>query len=271
MDIQQAHTLLVAETGARMASLAEPVSIARKAEALRDVSRLFQALAICKLLAFADVPKFLEHLIRSGQSRRYYLQKSRESGHDNDRFLGLSRVQAIMDVLVAGDMRLARDIVDLSIDRWHDGWEYEDDYCYYAFIHGLVADRDFIDRTEAAALLTRFQRALAGQSSVRLRLCKALGARDGVDFRAAFARLIAEYAVMTDVRRSKFTEYTSDAPSWPGCFVSIEALAWLVIGGMYGISLPDQYRFCPLEARGPVTTPQVADLFESLDQALAAP
>jgi hypothetical protein len=269
--MQQVQQLIVDEAGDRIGSLAVTAPIANKAETLRDASRLFQSLAICKLLVQADVPVFLQHLLRSGHARRYYLRRSREEGNINDRFLALSRVEAILDVVVAGDMQVARDIIDLSIDSWHSNWEYEDDYCYFAFIHGLIRDRDFIDTAAAAALLAQFQRALEGQPSVRLRLCKALQARDSTDFRRTFERFIAEYAAAMDEKRSKFTEYTTDAPHWPALFVSIEALAWLVVAGLYGIEMPDQYRFCPQEARGVAVTPGTDDLFGSLDQALASP
>jgi hypothetical protein len=271
MDMQQVQKLIIAQTGEQMSSLVVRVSISQKAEALRNISRLFQALGICKLLVQADVPVFREHLIRSGHARRYYLRKSLEESNGNDRFLGISKVQAILDVIVAGDLPLAGDIVGLSIDAWHDGWEYEDDFCYYAFIHGLVRDRTFIDSDESQLLLNQFQSALQGQPAARLRLCKALKARDGRDLRIGFEKLINEYAATIDARRARFTEYTSDAPAWPGCFVCVEALAWLVLIQMYGMALDDDYRFCPAEARGPFATPKIDDVFQQLDEALAAP
>jgi Immunity protein 49 len=271
MDMQQVQQLIIAEAGSRIGELATSAPIAGKADALRDASRFFQALAICKLLVQADVPVCKQHLLRSGYARRYYLRKSAEQGNTNDRFLALSRVEAIMDVLVAGDMQLAREIVGLSIRQWHSNWEYEDDYCYFAFIHGLIRDSGFIDSDEAVALLAQFHRALEGQPSVRLRLCRALRARDAADFRSAFERFITEYAAATDEKRASFTEYTSDAPQWPRLFVSIEALAWLDIAGWYGLSMPDQYRFCPQEARGLTTASSVDDVFGTLDQALASP
>jgi hypothetical protein len=268
MDILEAQKLIVKEAGALMGSLVASGPIVRRGETLRDIGRRFQALAICKLLVNADVGAFLEHLIRSGQARRYYLRKSHEEGNTNDRFLGLSRAEAILDVIVAGDVSLARDIVALSIDRWRDGWEYEDDFCYYLFIHGIVRDAAFVDSLEAMRVLRQFEQALDGQAAARLKLCESLRARDQEQFEAGFNSLISDYAEATDAKRVKFTEYTSDASAWPGCFVSIEALAWIAIGRTCGMALHGQFRFCPSEALGPFTPPTVEDLFQSLDQAL---
>lgn len=271
MDIQQAQSLIVEETRARMAALIAPVPIAEKAEALRDISRLFQALAICKVLVEADVTGFRAHLIRSGQSRRYYLQQSAEQGNTDDRFLGLSRVEAVLDACVAGDLPLACEIAQRSIDRWHRGWEYEDDFAYFAFIHGLLLDPAFHRGATALDLLRQFERALQGQPCARFELCKAVHAQDVAQFELAFERLLQQHAAAMEAKRAKFTEYSSDAAFWPKSFVSVEALAWIGLGHRIGLHLQGEYRFCPAAARGPFDTVHVPDLFESLQRALSEP
>jgi len=268
MDLTHAQGILVDDIRTRMSYLVSPLPIRRKAENLRDLTRLFPALAICKLLVDADVVKFRENLTRSGQARRHYLRKSREERNLDDRFLGLSRVQSIFDVVVADAMELATDIASWSIDQWHAAWEYEDDFCYYLFVHRLILDTRFVGSTDAAALVARLEKVLDGQPSARLRLCRALNARERGDFRGAFEAFLDEHRTVMDAKRIRITEYTAEAAFWPTSFVSIEGLAWLRFGEMFGIAPTDQFAFCPTDARDLRGSVIVPDLFESLDEAL---
>jgi hypothetical protein len=269
MDMQQAQALIVDETRTRMAYLITPVPIQNKAENLRDLCRLFQALGICKLITEADVTLFREHLVRSAHARRYYLRKSHEEHNREDRFLGLSRVSSMFDAVVAGETGLARDIASMSVNEWHETWEYEDDFCYFLFVHGLVLSQAFIASAAASALVTRFERALEGQPSPRLALCKALQSRDAADFRDAFERLVDDCRTANNARRARITEYSAEAIFWPGSFVSIESLAWLRFAAMAGIEPSDQFALCPEEARRDFAPVVVPDLFDTLDQVLS--
>lgn len=268
MHISQAQALLINELRERMAALVADASIARKAENLRDVCRLLQAVGISKLINEADVKAFREYLIRSGQARRYYLRISREEANTDDRFLGLSRVDSIFDAMVASDVPLARDIAALSIDQWHRDWEYEDDFCYYLFLQRLIAAPAFLQTSDAIALLSQFAKALEGQPSPRLSLCRALRERNIDDFRTALEGLLQQHADVHDEKRAGITEYSSQAIFWPRSFVSIEALAWLFIGARFGLKFDDQFQFCPDSARAAFEPLVVEDLFQSLDEAL---
>jgi hypothetical protein len=268
MDIQRAEILLVDEARARMARLIVPAPIGNKAENLRELTRLFEGVGICKLITAGDVEKCRENWIRGAQARRYFLRKSHDEGNLADRFLALSRVQAVMDAVAAGDDTLARDIVALSIHEWNPDWEYEDDFCYYLFFHGLVVNPQFAQTPEAEALLGRFARALEGKPSVPLELCQAAAAREPEPFRAAFEGLVARYEKENEEKRVKFTEYTSGAVFWPASFVSIEALAWLRLAASLGVEPADEFAFCPAEARRITSGAAVPDLFESLERAL---
>jgi len=269
MDLRYVQELLINETRHKMASLAIGLPIARKAATLRDLSRLFQGVGICRLLVDANVLKFRENLLRSAQARRYHLRRARIERSLDDRFLGLSRVEAIFDAVVGGDAEIAREIVSLSIEAWHEGWEYEDDYCYYLFVHRLVSQAGFLEGPEAPVLLGRFERVLEGQSSTRLALCRTLRARDAVSFRQAFEAFLDERRTHVDAKRPLMTEYSAQAIFWPGSFVSVEGLAWLRFADGAGIGLNDSFEFCPDEARAPAAGPApFEDFFVSLDQAL---
>lgn len=271
MDLGKVQPLLLQDMRSSMASLLARAPIAEKAESLRDISRLMQAIAICKLIHEADVVAYRQYLIRGGQARRYYLRKSREENNVDDRFLGLSRVESIFDTLAAGDVQLFRDIAALSIDRWHRGWEYEDDFCYYLFVQRVVATPGFLQSPEAGALLAQFRKAIEDQPSPRLALCQALHDRSLDDFRAALEKLLQLHADYYEAKRPTITEYSAQAIFWPRSFVCIEALAWLFVGNRLGLPLADQFQFCPELARPDFAPIVVEDLFESLDQVLKNP
>ena len=269
MDIDTVTTLVVEESRTRMAQLIAPVPIRDKADNLRRLCRLFQALGICKLISTVDINGFRTNLIRSAQARKYHLRKSREENNVDDRFLGISRVQSIFDAIVAGDVTLAREIAALSVAEWHETWEYEDDFCYYLFVHRLVHSIEFVDTDEATALIARFDRALEGQRSPRLALLRALQQRDASEFGEVFEAFLGYYQESNEAKRATITEYTAEAIFWPGSFVCVEALAWLRFAAACGIEPVDDFAFCPPDARRSYSPIAVPDLFDSLDQALS--
>lgn len=268
MDLSYVLALLTGEVRDNMASLADERSIASKAPVLRQLSGQFQALALCKLLVDADTTAFRVNLIRSAQARRYHLRKAREE-QVAERYQGLSKTESVFDALVAGAPELAHEIVSLSTTEWHMGWEYEDDFCYFFFVHRLITQSGFLASDDARSLLARFEASLEGQRSTRLALCRALHARDAVVLREALESFLDARKRELDVRRDRITEYSAQAIFWPKSFVSVEALAWLVLARAGGIPLDDEFLYCPRAARGFETPPPaVEDFFESLDAAL---
>jgi hypothetical protein len=269
MDPAYVLSLLADDTRWAMASLAGIAPVRSKALALRSLGELFQGVGICKLLVDDDPTAFRENLVRGAQARRYHLRKSHEEGSLDDRFLGLSKTEAIFDAIVAGAPDLVRDIVSLSPTQWNAASEYEDDFCYMLFAHRLATVRGFLVGDEAGALLQRFENALQGQRSDRLNLCRTLSAGDAGAFREAFERFLDQRKVDLDKRRARITEYTAQALFWPRSFVSVEALAWLEFARLQGLPMDDEFLFCPRDARGPHRRRlEVEDFFESLDIAL---
>ncbi len=120
-----------------------------------------------------------------------------------------------MDAVVAGDFELAREIADLSLMRWRDGWEYETTFAILRFFQGAVRDEHYLSSASADAFLKRFKEVMDGQQSARLRIVTALRARSEEQFRGALEALVAEYAIVCKARRARLTEYTADAAEWP--------------------------------------------------------
>jgi hypothetical protein len=152
-------------------------------------------------MLYADVGKFRDLLIQIGGARRYYLQKSQQQGNVNDRYLAISRTEAFFDALAAGELTLARDIARASITRWKPDWEYQDDFCYYHFLHQLLLDPAAEPDSPLADILAEFEQSLEGGSSVRLPVCQALLARDLDGFVAALTAFLEAKQAQDEERR----------------------------------------------------------------------
>lgn len=272
MDLHHVRALLIDETRRTLASLAAVVPVAQQAVALRDLGRLFEGVGICQLLLEADVVRFRENLVRAVQARRYFLWRAQREGDTRCRFLGLARSDAVWQAIVVGQPALAQELVALHTPTWHAAWDYEDDFAYRLFMHGVVSQPGFGGQPEARALMARFERALDGQRDPRLGLCKAWADQDAAEFREALTRLLLARQVQLDQDRAGITEYTAQALFWPQSFVCIEALAWLRLADAHGLDVGgDEFLYCPSLALQPGSPGlQVDDFFQSLELALKA-
>ncbi len=192
MDAREIHDGLVPEIKEMLAFVAVGYPVRELGDQLEKLSEYFQALGIAYLLEYADQDRFRENLVRSGHARRYFLRKSREENNPEDRRLALGRTEALLDVLAAGHLGLAREIVDLSIETWHPDWEYEDDFSYYLFLHRLVQANPDATDANLREILATFERALEDGESPRLDVCQALLDRDTASLREALTRLMQE-------------------------------------------------------------------------------
>jgi hypothetical protein len=235
---------------------------------IERLSALFQGYAICMLLTEGDDQQFREHLRRSASAHRYYRRKSVEQGNIEDRHLAISRSEAFLDALVAGELELARDLARLSPTTWRKGWEYEDDWCYFQLLYLLLEEGEDFGLPRATPLLERFEQILEGDSSPRLDYCRAVAERDQDSARQALQDLLDEKAARDDARRPNVVG--SQFLFWPQSFVCIEGLAWFRLAELAGFSLPGTYPYCPPEARLPLATEPFTDIFLQLEAAIAA-
>lgn len=267
MDLRDVREQVIPEIHEKMFFLTAGYPMADTGAVFEELSELFQALGICYLLTAADVDKFRENLVRSGHARRYFLRKSQEEGNDQDRHLAISRSEAFLDSVVAGDLNLARDIEHLSSEVWERDWEYEDDFCFFLFLHKLVKHPVPLSEGELRAILDRFERALEGGISSRLNVCKSLATHDEMAFTETLRVLLVEEQEKFDDKRSSIM--ASRLPFWPRSFVSVEGLALLKIAGIVGMRIDTEFLLCPQEARIPVADNQYVDFFTDLERVLA--
>ena len=215
-----------------------------------ELARHYRALGICALLLEADVGGFFTWLLHAALARRHYLRRCAREGLGGDRWQRASFADPFLDVVAVGAWDVARQIAAVSPADWLNGSEYEDDFCHARFL-ALLAD-PAADRGALAAVLDRYERALEGGQDVRLEVDRALLARDGAAFRAAFAALLAERAAklreLADPKRDAIQAH--DYCFEPNRLVFVAGLALLRYAEREGIATEPEYPACPGLARG---------------------
>ncbi|MCC6418736.1 MAG: immunity 49 family protein [Gemmataceae bacterium] len=267
MDLQDVHAALVTEARENLAYMTATYQAAELGESFEKLSECFQALAICHLLETGDTEQFRENLVRSGHARKSFLSRSRREGNRRDRHLAISRTEAILDVLAAGHLPLAREIVQLSQDAWDPTAEYEDDFCYFRFLHLLVPAPQPWPEKALDEILGRFEQSLEGADSARLAVCKAVRSRGADDFRSALTELLEEKQAALDRKRPLITE-SGAFLFWPASFGSAEGLALLRVAELAGLRVEEEFPLCPEAARLPPTDKVYLDLFQEIDREL---
>jgi len=245
-----------------LSSIAGGYPVDKLGNVFEETASCFQSLGICNLLLNLDADGFFRNLILSGFTRRYYLKRSRQENNISDEHLGISRTESLFDIIAAGDIELAREIVDLSPGQWVPDGEYEDDFCYYSFFHNYIKTFDKSDKTLLKNILDQFEKALEGAPSARLNICQAFYYLDKQGFSSEFQNLILEREIEIETHK---TIMGYDIAFLPKTYVFVEGLALLRLAEKAGFNVEDDYQFCPditrIERRL-----VVEDIFEELDR-----
>lgn len=264
MNLSIVHEELVQELREGMNTIAHGDPAVELADVCETLSIQFEALGVCHLFEFADTVELRNNLVRSAHSRRCFLQRSKAEGNDRDRHLALGRSRAFLDAMVAGSLPLARDIADLSSEIWIPSWEYEDDFCFFLFLHQIVKQPDPFPTPETHAIMARFERSLEGADSTRYEVCKALTTRDPATFASALEALIEEEKARIEADRESPAVHEGDIVYWATSRISIEGLALLQFAALLGIRAERSFELCPPLARLPFTDQRFLDLFEEI-------
>ena len=271
MDIRDVREAIVPEIHEGMFFLTASYPMVSTGFMFERLSEMFQGLAICHFLATMNIEEFRENLVRSGHARRFFLRKSQDEGNLQDRHLALSRSEAFLDSLVAGDLQLAREIATFSSETWNENWEYEDDFCFFVFLQKVVKHANNQTTQDLRLILDQFERALEGQSSTRLDICISLLARDEDAFNNYLYSLLEENREQFDKKRSTVSDMDIESLLfWPKSYISIEGLALLRIAEMVGLQTEGEFPLCPMEARLSIFENHYIDLFADLERALAS-
>ncbi len=214
---------------------------AQRGSSAMAVSQYYEAVGICELLLDAEIDGFFHHLIRSAQTRKWLFQQALDTEGYPTKVLKASFNQPLFDAIAASQIELAREISKLSPDTYFSDVEYEDDFCYSYFLHRFLLGSP---KKELNNILNRFEEVLEGDESPRLDLCRLLLDPDPRASEEAFLGLLEE-------RKEKmqefedFSSYSDDALFYPNKNIFIEGLAWLRLLEDVGISMNDEYGFCP--------------------------
>jgi hypothetical protein len=211
-----------------------------------EISRHYRALGACALLAEADIDAFFHNLIRSAQTRQYFLDRCRQENYSSDFYMAASFNGPFFDAVAANQFRLAEEIARLSPQEWRERDEYEDDFAYTHFLHGLVMNQSE-GLVLGPAILERLEKALEGAPSPRLAACQAILARDTEGFESAFADLLA--AREAEIAAARSTSEAEEVVFEPEAGVFVEGLALLKLAGRLGLSPAPEHPMCPSIAR----------------------
>ncbi len=226
-------------------------------EEFQNISLLFQALAISRLLNELDVGGAYRALRNSVFSRRYFLRKTIEKKSKDVIYTASSRSEALFDAIVCSDYHLAEEIKKLSPNAWAPKGEYEDDFHYFVFVHELV--------TPNSSLLIDYLKNyedVVDEADCRFRLCKAiLNIKTLDNFWVAFDGLL-------ELRKAEI-EVVTFGELWvePRRKIFIEGLAWLKMAKERKFLKGDnEFSLCPSTLLATKPKQKADDLFYDLDK-----
>lgn len=263
MDIDDVRRGLVPEINDGYLTLSEHYPVKEVAYIYEDLSLQMEALGICYLLEDADQEGFRERLVRAGHARRWFLRRSKIEGNVDDYHLALTRQNGFFDAVAAGHLPLAADLAAESDAAFNPQWEYEDDYAYQRFLMSLVLAGGPAPITVAQrAVLDRFEAALEGEVTPRLRICNALAAKHADAFVDSFNALLEEDQERVDEERESDRVLEGDLCFWPTSYVFVEGLALLKLAELVGVPARGPFARCPDLARLAFTSHPYEDYFE---------
>jgi len=153
------------------------------------------------------------------------------------------------DALASRDLRAAESIARLGRNRWTDGEEFEDDYCYFRFLWGK-----FFLRTppeELEEVLGRYEKILDGNYDPRFAICRAIADNDATAFDAA----LIDFLLAHEARYKTLGEQDSILPEEAVSEgkLCVEGLALVNAVEPLGLSSKQDYLFIPSTAREAVS------------------
>lgn len=261
-DITEIYEEIVLYINFLIESVENNNSIAYIGNKCNEISKCYRSLAICELLIAAETDEFFHHLIRSAQTRKYYLTRCHNENYLTDPAIIASFNAPFLDAIVANQFKLAESISKLSPTKWMNAYEYEDDFLYAYFLHKIIEFKEdsFV---ELQQIINQFDLLLEGSESTRLEICKAFLSKNQNIFDTAFNILINEHE--NQISEEKDTVLGEDLTFQPNCHVFVEGLALLKIAEKVGLKTKLEYKYCPSIARRTSYKPFVPSSFPNFE------
>lgn len=246
---EEAFDELGSEVGFCLDNLRHPDCALKHAGRFYELAtECLRAHAILRLLFDAKPDKFSNDLVMSGQARRAFLRRCRDSKY-TDYFAVRSRTGSFFDALAGNDFELAQEISELSPSAFRPGDEYEDDFSYQHYLGLLVEGGPAPQRVAALERLAE-----VASDTPRLGVCTAIERRDPKAFAEAFEHLLADRSKEVSKDRAAAEELAVAI----GTTIFIEGVALLKVAQRLKLRTEAEYPMCPalaVKARRPVRPP----------------
>lgn len=241
--------------------IAGPYEVKELDSIFEDTSRSFQALAITNILIGYNQESYISNLLSSAFTLQYYLQRGKIENNDAH-YIAISRSDAFFDAIAGGSITLARGIASLSPKKWIEDGEYEDDFCYFSFLHSLITSIPDIPLS-LEPVINRFEECVTEDSLNRLAVCKSFYHRDNDTFAYAFNSLLAQFE---NERENRYPQYLDIADLTPKNYLFIEGLALLKIAEILNFTVDQEYLFCPSIAQIRKESSIFDNIFDDIDE-----
>jgi hypothetical protein len=184
----------------------------------------YRRVALCQWLSRLDFDGLFTGLANSGWLYAHWL-----AGND-DTAKRTSRVDPFFDAVVAGAEPAVMAIFSASRATWHQGREYEDDFCYARVLHHLAIGKD----AEVGPLLVRW-RAVSGGDEPRFAVCAGLLAKAPDEVHSAIEAVVE--GILEAVRERQSAESGDPDTRVTTDRLSLEGLALLRIARRRGMHI----------------------------------
>ena len=237
---------LVVYTGFLLEVVEKQPSAKAMGKICNEIASHFRALGISWILLYSDINAFGQGLTQSALTRKYFLKRCFDEEHLDLPARKSSFIDPFLDAIAVNQRPLAKEIADLSPEEWWVDYEYEDDYAYAKFLYKII-DVEGADIAVLERIIEQFERAVEGNPSVRLSLCKALFFKDQDGFENAFHDLVSEFEDRNneighpDSDSTLAQNYTFEPNRW----IFVEGLALLRIAAWLGLPTLEEFKFCP--------------------------
>jgi hypothetical protein len=218
-----------------------PAAISRKLSHSQMVGfcTLYRRMGVAKLFLSGLPDEFFADLCRSARAFLYFL----EAKDDSAKLTSMS--EPFFDAVACGDKGAVQKIARFSRTTWNAGEEYEDDFLYVWFLMSRFA----LDAPspELTAILSRWERVLAGADDPKLDLCRAFSSKDQRLFDSTLAVMASDREQENQKRIQQERMQPDDAPTLAKLWV--ELLALLRFAEQAGLKTEEHYPLAPSVAR----------------------
>ena len=196
--------------------------------------------AVGALLLELDTMQYVACLKKSGQLRISVLTSSKE---ECNKYLKISQSNGFFDLLSINDLDSAKKVTNTWVNKWCNKFEYEEDYLYILLLYQILNQASDEKNNK---LILNLESLLEGEEWVKLEVCKTILNSDTPAFNDKFEQLLVLRELELEKQEKSLSRDEIDFLS--GSNVYTEGIALLNLARDRGISIKEEYLYCPREA-----------------------